>query len=80
HTHVRLVMEPCAHPLTEFRMLREFVKALRDIVIIQCTAVSECNVLHRNCSLYNAMIVDELDDSRGLLIDWEFTVFISENG
>ncbi|KAG1834479.1 kinase-like domain-containing protein [Suillus variegatus] len=78
-THVCLIMESCARPLTEFRTLREFVKALRDIVIIQCTAVLECNVLHRNCSLYNAMIVDELDDSKWLLIDWEFTVFISEN-
>ncbi|KAG1883166.1 hypothetical protein F4604DRAFT_1921073 [Suillus subluteus] len=79
HTHICLIMKPRARPLTEFRTLREFVKALRDIVIIQCAAVLECNVLHRDCSLYNAMIVDELGDSRGLLIDWEFAEFISEN-
>lgn len=48
-------------------------------IIVQHTAVLERNVLHRDCSLYNAMIVDELDDSKGLLIDWEFAVFISEN-
>ncbi|KAG1812037.1 hypothetical protein EV424DRAFT_1264846, partial [Suillus variegatus] len=75
-THIHLIMEPWARPLTEFRTLREFVKALRDIVIVQHTAVLERNVLHCDCSLYNAMIVDELDDSKGLLIDWEFAVFI----
>jgi hypothetical protein len=32
-SHVRLVLTPCARPLHMFRTLKEFVKALRDIVI-----------------------------------------------
>ncbi|KAG1735534.1 hypothetical protein EDB19DRAFT_1910599 [Suillus lakei] len=34
----------------------KFVKALRDIIIIQHTAVEEHKVLHHDCSLNNAMI------------------------
>ncbi|KAG2105834.1 uncharacterized protein F5147DRAFT_654076 [Suillus discolor] len=61
-----------------FRTLKEFVKVLRDIIIIQCTAVEEHKVLHRDCSLDNAMIVDLLGGgSRGVLIDWEFAVRIN---
>ncbi|KAG1897353.1 uncharacterized protein F5891DRAFT_1192062 [Suillus fuscotomentosus] len=58
--------------------IRLFVKALRDIVIIQCTAVEEHKVLHRDCSLNNTMIVDLLGGgSKGFLIDWEFAVRIN---
>ncbi|KAG1765185.1 hypothetical protein EV702DRAFT_1051093 [Suillus placidus] len=76
--HVRLVLTPCARPLHMFRTVKELVKALRDIVIIQRQAVEECQVLHRDCSLNNAMIVDLLGGkSRGFLIDWEFAVRIN---
>ncbi|KAG2134507.1 hypothetical protein DEU56DRAFT_913695 [Suillus clintonianus] len=77
-THVRLVMRPCARPLHAFRTLKEFVRAIRDITIIQRKA-AERGILHRDCSLYNAMIMGEPNDSNGLLIDWEFAVFITSN-
>ncbi|KAG1779854.1 hypothetical protein EV702DRAFT_965425 [Suillus placidus] len=77
-SHVRLVLTPCARPLHMFRTVKELVKALRDIVIIQRQAVEERQVLHRDCSLNNAMIVDLLGGkSRGFLIDWEFAVRIN---
>ncbi|KAG2358665.1 hypothetical protein BDR07DRAFT_1489173 [Suillus spraguei] len=75
--HVRLVFKPCARPLHMFRTLKELVRALRDIVIIQKTAVEERKILHRDCSLNNAMILDDLDISKGFLIDWEFAVRIT---
>ncbi|KAG1771586.1 hypothetical protein EV702DRAFT_1201900 [Suillus placidus] len=79
-SHVRLVLTPCARPLHMFRTLKEFVEALRDIVIIQRTAVEERKVLHHDCSLNNAMIVDQLEGgSRGFLIDWEFAVHINSD-
>ena len=31
-THVRLIMKPCAHPLTMFRTKKEFVSCVRDIL------------------------------------------------
>ncbi|KAG1878543.1 hypothetical protein C8R48DRAFT_768105 [Suillus tomentosus] len=49
-----------------------------DIAIVQRMAV-ERGILHCDCSLYNAMIMGEPNDSRGLLIDWEFAVFITSN-
>ncbi|KAG0707630.1 hypothetical protein DFH29DRAFT_782778, partial [Suillus ampliporus] len=72
HTHVRLVLKPCACPLHMFQTLKELVRALRDIVIIQKTVVEERKILHRDCSLNNAMILDDIDMSKGFLIDWEF--------
>ncbi|KAG1862142.1 hypothetical protein DFJ58DRAFT_725554 [Suillus subalutaceus] len=67
-----LVAEPhVVAPLHMFRTLKEFVRALRDIVKILQTAVEEHQILHRDCSLNNTMILDELGSSEGFLIDWE---------
>ncbi|KAG1796319.1 uncharacterized protein HD556DRAFT_1441626 [Suillus plorans] len=77
-THVHLIMKPCACPLHAFQMLKEFVRVIRDIVIVQCMAVDH-DILHCDCSLYNAMIMEGLNNSRRLLIDWEFAVFITSN-
>ncbi|KAG1849012.1 hypothetical protein F4604DRAFT_1935094 [Suillus subluteus] len=78
HMHILLVMKPCARPLHAFRMLKEFMRVLRDIAIIQHMAV-EHSILHCDCSLYNVMIMGEPNDSNGLLIDWEFAVYITSN-
>ncbi|KAG2100475.1 uncharacterized protein F5147DRAFT_777034 [Suillus discolor] len=76
-THVRLVLKPCGRPLHMFQTLKEFVRALRDIIKIQQAAVEEHQILHRDCSLNNAMILDEPEGSEGFLIDWEFAVRIA---
>ncbi|KAG2742376.1 hypothetical protein P692DRAFT_20748553 [Suillus brevipes Sb2] len=76
-THVRLVMKPRARRLQEFRTRKEFVRAMRDILTIQKKAVQDRGILHRDCSLYNAMIEEKEDgSSNGMLIDWEFAVRI----
>ncbi|KAG1768238.1 hypothetical protein EV702DRAFT_1050050 [Suillus placidus] len=41
-------------------------------------AVEERGILHRNCSLNNAMIEDDSDGSHGTLINWEFAIHILE--
>ncbi|KAG0694171.1 hypothetical protein DFH29DRAFT_1006564 [Suillus ampliporus] len=80
-TYVRLVMKPQGQCLQEFQMRKEFVWAICDIVIIQKRAVQEQWILHCDCSLYNTMIEDKDDgSSNGMLIDWEFTVCILEDG
>ncbi|KAG1899633.1 uncharacterized protein F5891DRAFT_1189442 [Suillus fuscotomentosus] len=76
-THVRPVLKPCGRPLHMFRTLKEFVRALRDIVKIQQTAVEEHQILHQDCSLNNAMILDDISGREGFLIDWEFAVCIA---
>jgi hypothetical protein len=37
------------------------------------------DILHGDYSLYNLMIMEGPNDSRGLLINWEFAVFITSN-
>ncbi|KAG2746668.1 hypothetical protein P692DRAFT_201806973 [Suillus brevipes Sb2] len=59
--------------------IKELVKALRDIVLIQKRAVEEHQVLHRDCSLNNSMIEDIEGGSRGALIDWEFAARITSD-
>lgn len=44
--------------------------------LVQQIAVEERGILHRDCSLNNAMIEDDGDGSHGTLIDWEFAVHI----
>ncbi|KAG2133726.1 hypothetical protein DEU56DRAFT_913842 [Suillus clintonianus] len=72
-THVRMVLKPRARPLYQFRSRSEFLTAIRDILKVQKFAVEQRHILHRDCSLNNAMIGD---DDGGMLIDWEFAVDI----
>ncbi|KAG1819012.1 uncharacterized protein BJ212DRAFT_1479140 [Suillus subaureus] len=60
-----------------FQMLKEFIRVIRDIVNIQRVAVEDHKILHHDCSLNNAMILDDLDLSKEFLIDWEFSVHIT---
>ncbi|KAG1859221.1 hypothetical protein F4604DRAFT_1930759 [Suillus subluteus] len=70
--HIHLVLKPCARPLHAFWTKVELVSAPWDIVKIQQIAVEDCGILHRDCSLNNAMIEDDGNGTHGLLIDWEF--------
>ncbi|KAG1859369.1 hypothetical protein DFJ58DRAFT_607764, partial [Suillus subalutaceus] len=74
--HLHLVLKPHVRPLHAFQTKLELVGALRDIAKIQQTAVEECEILHRDCSLNNTMICDDGNGGRGTLIDWEFAVHI----
>ncbi|KAG1856091.1 hypothetical protein F4604DRAFT_1931943 [Suillus subluteus] len=57
-THVHLILRPKAHRLQEFRSRKEHVRTLRDIALIQRCTYEEYRILHRDCSLNNAMIED----------------------
>ncbi|KAG1895577.1 uncharacterized protein F5891DRAFT_1194099 [Suillus fuscotomentosus] len=74
--HVCLVLKPRTRPLYEFHSRAEFLTSILDIIKIQKQAVEQNRVLHRDCSLNNAMIEDDGDGTHGMLIDWEFAVEI----
>ncbi|KAG1867002.1 hypothetical protein C8R48DRAFT_772192 [Suillus tomentosus] len=80
-THFRLVMKPRGRPLHKFRTKLEFIRAIRDIVARSDLPVQQeahaRGILHRDCSLNNAIIEDADDDSLGMLIDWEFAVLVT---
>ncbi|KAG2744085.1 hypothetical protein P692DRAFT_20746369 [Suillus brevipes Sb2] len=78
-THIRVVLKPRGRPLHKFRTKYELLASVRDIVQIQKEAVEQRNVLHRDCSLFNAMIEDDGNGTHGMLIDWEFAVKILKN-
>lgn len=50
---------------------------LMSLPLVQKSAVEERKILHHDCSLNNAMILDDFDISKGFLIDWEFAVHIT---
>ncbi|KAG1830052.1 hypothetical protein DFJ58DRAFT_737130 [Suillus subalutaceus] len=57
----------------------ELVRTLCDIALIQWCTYEEYRILHRDCSLNNAMIEDIRGGSRGVLIDWEFAMRITKD-
>ncbi|KAG1767509.1 hypothetical protein EDD22DRAFT_949965 [Suillus occidentalis] len=78
-THIRVVLKPWGRPLHKFCTKYKLLASVWDIVQIQKEAVEQCNVLHRDCSLFNAMIEDNGNGTHGMLIDWEFAVKILKN-
>ncbi|KAG0700642.1 hypothetical protein DFH29DRAFT_1000887 [Suillus ampliporus] len=70
----------CTALRTHFELTLELLSSIRDIVKIQKDAVGASNILHRDCSLNNAMIEDDRKDTHGMLIDWEFAVSILKKG
>ncbi|KAG1850424.1 hypothetical protein F4604DRAFT_1934424 [Suillus subluteus] len=71
-THACLVLRPKAHHLQEFQSRKELVRTLHDIAL-------KYHILHRDCSLNNAMIEDIEGGSREVLIDWEFVMHITKD-
>lgn len=63
---------------TKYVTNRSYYVVLTHSLIVQKVAVEERGVLHRDCSLNNAMIEDTEDGARGFLLDWEFAVEINE--
>lgn len=55
------------------------IRAFTDLPLVQKQAVEQHKVLHRDCSLFNAMIGDNGSGTYGMLIDWEFAVRILKN-
>ncbi|KAI0947737.1 hypothetical protein AcW1_009421 [Taiwanofungus camphoratus] len=82
HTHYRLVTAEVGRPLSDFRKGRELVKVMYDCLIGHQQAVEKANILHRDISAGNLLIVEyEIIDSngrktiewRGMLNDWELS-------
>ncbi|KAH9895252.1 hypothetical protein C8Q73DRAFT_665501 [Cubamyces lactineus] len=59
-SHVRMVIDDVGRPLTEFSSTREMVMAMRDAIIGHQQAKERAGVLHRDISLGNILIVDDV--------------------
>ncbi|KAG1747487.1 hypothetical protein EDD22DRAFT_851084 [Suillus occidentalis] len=75
------ILESKVDALNEVKMLQmkaELLATIWDIIKIQQIEVEEKGILHYDCSLNNSMIEDDGNGSCGTLIDWEFSVFITQ--
>ncbi|KAJ8488342.1 hypothetical protein ONZ51_g3606 [Trametes cubensis] len=62
-SHMRLVIDDVGRPLTEFTSTRELVMAMRDAIKGHQQAKEVAGVLHRDISLGNILIVDDISKS-----------------
>ncbi|KAG7087838.1 hypothetical protein E1B28_013776 [Marasmius oreades] len=69
HYHCYVVMKEVGRPLTDFKIQKELVGAMRDALKAHQAAYEGANVLHRDVSVGNILIYGQ----GGLLIDWEFS-------
>ncbi|KAH7921358.1 hypothetical protein BV22DRAFT_1132339 [Leucogyrophana mollusca] len=76
--HRRLLMAPYAKPLVTFTSRRELLYCLIDIIDAHLHVVKR-GVLHRDISIDNIMLYEELDQNgnlrrRGLLVDYDYAI------
>ncbi|KAL1755703.1 hypothetical protein FB107DRAFT_212902 [Schizophyllum commune] len=76
----RLVMQPLARPLSDFRSKEELLSAIRDAVAAHLVLCHERGILHNDISENNIMLRAQITDRlrRGLLIDLDSATYISE--
>ncbi|KAI0324337.1 hypothetical protein GY45DRAFT_1313971 [Cubamyces sp. BRFM 1775] len=80
HAHYRIVVEEVAKPLSDFHRGRQLVGIIIDCVEAHKDAVTKANIVHRDVSSGNILILPKLERSgkpyvawRGLLADWELS-------
>ncbi|ORX71362.1 hypothetical protein DL89DRAFT_313552 [Linderina pennispora] len=78
--HKRLVMSPIGEPLETVESVHELIVVLGDAMRCHTEVLRRCNILHRDNSNNNVLVVrEEGKQPRGLLIDFDCAVDVSEN-
>ncbi|KAM5544064.1 hypothetical protein V8D89_002250 [Ganoderma adspersum] len=75
-SHMRLVLDTVGRPLNSFQTTRELAVAMRDAIKGHRAAMSGAGILHRDISIGNILIVDDMltKTSRGgFLHDFDFS-------
>ncbi|KAJ8487866.1 hypothetical protein ONZ45_g14177 [Pleurotus djamor] len=75
--HVRLVTKEVGRPLENFASSREMMKVIYDAFKGHQQAYNLCNLLHRDVSGGNILILDNGD---GLLNDWDLAIRLDDSG
>ncbi|KAH8115734.1 hypothetical protein DFH11DRAFT_1507170, partial [Phellopilus nigrolimitatus] len=81
HVHYRLLLKAVGYSLREFNGTREMFEATQDAYEALISAHEKCNMLHRDVSLNNVILVRDPKTGRrkGVLIDWELST-VADNG
>ncbi|KAH8929907.1 hypothetical protein BT69DRAFT_1315424 [Atractiella rhizophila] len=69
--HYRIVLEEVGEPLNRFKSTWELVKVMSDAFAAHRDAFEKAEILHRDISFGNILLVRSGDEVRGRLIDWE---------
>ncbi|KZT19671.1 hypothetical protein NEOLEDRAFT_1141819 [Neolentinus lepideus HHB14362 ss-1] len=73
HKHYRIVLDAVGRTLDKASSSRSIVKAIRDILVAHKEAYEKVDILHRDLSFYNIVLIGDGDDERGILIDWDLS-------
>ncbi|ORX66520.1 hypothetical protein DL89DRAFT_64546 [Linderina pennispora] len=77
--HKRLAMSPIGEPLETVESVHELIVVLGDALRCHSEVLRRCNILHRDISNNNILVVrEEGKQPRGLLIDFDCAVDVSE--
>ncbi|ORX69544.1 hypothetical protein DL89DRAFT_162648 [Linderina pennispora] len=77
--HKRLVMSPIGEPLETVDSVHELIVVLGDAMRCHTEVLRRCNILHRDISNNNILVVrEEGKPPRGLLIDFDCAVDVGE--
>ncbi|KZT19636.1 hypothetical protein NEOLEDRAFT_1040092, partial [Neolentinus lepideus HHB14362 ss-1] len=69
HKHYRIVLDTVGRTLDKASSSQSIVKAIRDILVAHKEAYEKVDILHRDLSYHNIVLIGDGDDERGILID-----------
>ncbi|KAJ2365266.1 hypothetical protein IW150_006258, partial [Coemansia sp. RSA 2607] len=76
--HRRIVMSPVGHSIKTVENEEELIIVLAEAMRFHSSLVKDCNILHRDISTNNILVVRDNGDGsgtpRGLLIDFDFAI------
>ncbi|KAJ2826521.1 hypothetical protein FBU31_003422 [Coemansia sp. 'formosensis'] len=77
--HRRIVLEPIGEPLCTVQTAKEFIAVICDVMLCHYEIVDKCKILHQDISDNNILVVRKNGAVRGLLIDFDCAIDISED-
>ncbi|KAJ1823667.1 hypothetical protein LPJ60_001382 [Coemansia sp. RSA 2675] len=78
-THRCFVLESIGKPLHTVETVKEFVTVIGDVMECHHAIVERCQILHQDISDSNILVVQSNGAVRGLLIDFDFAIYVSED-
>ncbi|KAJ2040520.1 hypothetical protein IW146_000139 [Coemansia sp. RSA 922] len=76
--HRRIVMSPIGEPLCSTKSVAEFVTVVCDAMRCHSAFVDDCNILHRDISDNNILVVRREGIARGMLIDFDCAIDLEQ--
>ncbi|KAJ2833291.1 hypothetical protein GGI24_000903 [Coemansia furcata] len=76
--HRRIVLESIGEPLRTAKTVKEFITVICDAMQCHYEIVDKCRILHRDISDNNILVVRKNGIVRGLLIDFDCAIDMSE--